>query len=107
MSGEQRDPKTTQRGNSTLDNETYRLLVEEVRDYAIFMLDRDGYVRTWNAGANRLKGYLADEIIGKHFSIFYTDEDQRLTRPQKLLDIALKEGRVEDEGWRVRKDGTR
>src|ERR1051325_7563488 len=107
MSGKQRDSKNTQRGDSTLDNETYRLLVEEVRDYAIFMLDRDGYVRTWNTGANRLKGYLAEEIIGKHFSVFYTDEDQRLSKPQKLLGLALKEERVEDEGWRVRKDGTR
>jgi PAS domain S-box-containing protein len=89
-----------------LDNEAYRLLISEVRDYAIFLLDPKGFIRSWNAGAKRLKGYTADEIIGRHFSVFYSEEDRRNNRPQTLLETALKDGRVEDEGWRVRKDGS-
>src|SRR6266513_652213 len=88
-------------------NERYRLLVSGVRDYAIFMLDPNGIVVTWNAGAERLKGYTADEIIGHSFERFYTPEDRLDGRPARLLNIALTEGRVEDEGWRLRKDGTR
>jgi PAS domain S-box-containing protein len=85
----------------------FRLLVQEVRDYAIFMLDPDGYITTWNAGAERIKGYRPEEIIGKHFSIFYPDEDNAAGKPAHELAIALAEGRVEDEGWRLREDGTR
>jgi PAS domain S-box-containing protein len=84
-----------------------RLLVESVRDYAIFLLDPDGRVASWNAGAEAIKGYRRDEIIGKDMSIFYGEEDRAAGRPQRLLAAALAEGRVEDEGWRVRKDGSR
>jgi PAS domain S-box-containing protein len=84
----------------------YQLLVESVRDYAIFALDANGYVVTWNLGAERFKGYKAHEIIGKHFSTFYPPEEAD-TKPAMELAIAEKEGMVEDEGWRVRKDGSR
>jgi PAS domain S-box-containing protein len=86
--------------------ERLRLLVESVRDYAIFMLDADGIVRSWNRGAQAIKGYQAAEIIGRHFSHFYTPQDQQSGKPAWELRVALAEGRVEDEGWRVRKDGT-
>ncbi|WP_321937656.1 PAS domain-containing sensor histidine kinase [Paraburkholderia sp. J8-2] len=85
----------------------YRLLVDAVCDYAIFMLDRSGNVTSWNPGAKREKGYSADEIVGRHFSIFYTDEDTAAGKPTRLLAAAKARGRVEDEGWRVRKDGSR
>lgn len=85
----------------------FRLLVEAVRDYAIFMLDPDGYVTSWNVGAERIKGYRASEIVGKHFSHFYPPEDVQAGKPARELEIAISEGRVEDEGWRVRKDGSR
>ncbi len=84
-----------------------RLLVESVLDYAIFMLDVDGYVATWNAGAEKIKGYTAEEIVGRHFSTFYPEEDIAADKPRWLLEVAAKVGRVEDEGWRVRKDGSR
>ena len=87
--------------------EFFQLLVQSVMDYALFMLDPNGYVRSWNAGAERNKGYRASEIIGQHFSIFYTPEDRLAGRPEKLLHLAAAEGRIEDEGWRLRKDGTR
>src|ERR1700722_235429 len=86
--------------------ERFRLLVESVRDYAIFMLDPDGHVLTWNAGAQRFKGYRADEIIGQHFSRFYTSEALASGLPKYELKIAGKTGVFEDEGWRVRKDGS-
>lgn len=86
--------------------EQFRLLVEGVKDYAIFMLDVQGYIRSWNAGAQRIKGYTADEIIGKHFSIFYTPEDLQDNKPARELVIATREGKYQEEGWRVRKDGT-
>jgi PAS domain S-box-containing protein len=85
----------------------FRLLVETVQDYAIFMLDPSGKVSTWNAGAKRIKQYAAGEIIGKHFSQFYPEEDIRNRKPQWELEVAQKEGRFEDEGWRIRKDGSR
>jgi PAS domain S-box-containing protein len=85
----------------------FRLLVEAVQDYAIFMLDPTGHVRTWNLGAQRIKQYAAAEIIGKHFSIFYPEEDKRNGKPEWELDVAQKEGRFEDESWRIRKDGSR
>ncbi|HEY2379636.1 MAG TPA: ATP-binding protein [Terriglobia bacterium] len=91
----------------SLDAESYRLLVSEVRDYAIFMLDPNGFILSWNEGAKRLKGWTDGEIIGRHFSAFYSEEDKRSRKPERELEIALKEGRVEDEGWRLRKDGTR
>ena len=92
---------------SRRNEETLRLLVESVKDYAIFMLDPEGYITTWNLGAQRLKGYVAVEAIGQHFSIFYTREDLAAGKPAHELEVARAEGRVEDEGWRLRKDGTR
>lgn len=85
----------------------FRLLVESVVDYAIFMLDAEGYITSWNAGAQRIKGYRAEEIIGQHFSRFYTEEDQRNGVPQRVLQSAARLGKFEGEGWRVRKDGSR
>ncbi|MGH9572230.1 MAG: PAS domain S-box protein [Candidatus Acidiferrales bacterium] len=83
----------------------FRLLVDQVQDYAIFMLDPEGRVRTWNNGAERIKGYKPSEVIGQHFSRFYTEEDVAAGKPQRLLRLAVEQGRVEDEGWRVRKSG--
>lgn len=85
----------------------FRLLVEGVQDYAIIMLDPKGMVSTWNLGAERFKGYSADEIIGRHFSIFYPPEEIALGKPEIELKIAKERGRIEDEGWRVRKDGSK
>jgi PAS domain S-box-containing protein len=85
----------------------FRLLVDSVRDYAIFLLDSEGNVQTWNLGAQAIKGYDASEIIGRHIETFYTPEDRIAGKPRRLLGIAAAEGRVEDEGWRQRKDGTR
>jgi len=87
--------------------ERFRALVSSVKDYAIFMLDPSGRIETWNAGAERTKGYTADEIVGQHMSRFYTPEDLERRLPATLLAQAEREGRVESEGWRVRKDGTR
>ncbi len=87
-------------------DERYRLLVEAVTDYAIYMLDPRGIVASWNRGAQRFKGYREDEIIGQHFSRFYTDEDRATGLPDRALRTAEREGRFEQEGWRVRKDGT-
>ncbi|HJQ09473.1 MAG TPA: ATP-binding protein [Gemmatimonadaceae bacterium] len=84
----------------------YQTMVEAVRDYAIFMLDPAGYIATWNVGAERLKGYTADEIIGQHFSVFYPPEAIAIGHPQRELQVASAEGRFEEEGWRIRKDGT-
>ncbi len=94
------------RTRQTEDVKLLRLLVDRVIDYAIFLLTPDGCVATWNAGARRLKGYSEDEIIGESFERFYPPEARAAGRPTRLLNIARKEGRVEDEGWRVRKDGT-
>ncbi len=82
-------------------------LVDAVTDYAIFMLDATGHVATWNPGAKRTKGYDAEEILGKHFSVFYTPEDRLAGKPDRILEVLRREGRFEDEGWRVRKDGSR
>src|SRR5262249_53213060 len=84
--------------------ERFRLMIESVVDYAIFMLDPTGNITTWNAGAQRINGYTANEIVGKHFSCFYSAEDVAAGKPQRELQTAIREGRVEDEGWRVRKD---
>lgn len=86
--------------------ENYKLLVESVQDYAIFLMDKNGYIRTWNKGAEKNKGYTADEIIGKHFSTFYRQVDLDAKKPERELEIALKFGRAEDEDWRARKDGS-
>jgi PAS domain S-box-containing protein len=85
----------------------FQLLVNAVTDYAIYMLDTEGRVATWNAGAERLKGYRADEIIGEHFSRFFTEEDRAGNLPDRALRIAAREGRFEAEGWRLRQDGSR
>ena len=85
----------------------FRLLVQGVTDYAIYMLDPDGHVTNWNVGANRIKGYSEQEIVGQHFSIFYTPEDRDAGLPAQALATAARDGRYEKEGWRVRKDGTR
>jgi PAS domain S-box-containing protein len=87
--------------------EQFRLLVEGVTDYAIYMLSPEGTVTNWNSGAQRIKGYSKEEIIGSHFSRFYTEEDRAVGMPAVTLDTAAREGRFENEGWRVRKDGTR
>src|SRR5437867_5939641 len=88
-------------------SETFRQLVEGVQDVAIFMLDGAGRVVTWNAGAERIKGYRAEEIIGQHFSRFYPPEDVAAGKADRQLADAAAAGRAEDEGWRVRKDGSR
>ena len=85
----------------------FRLLLQSVTDYAIYMLDVGGRVTSWNAGAQRFKGYAAHEILGENFSRFYTDEDRQAGLPARALETAAREGRFEMEGWRVRKDGTR
>jgi PAS domain S-box-containing protein len=90
-----------------LDPSLYRLVVEQVKDYAVFMLAPDGRVMSWNLGARNTKGYQAEEIIGRHFSVFYTREALDRGWPDQELKIAAAEGRLEDEGWRVRKDGSR
>ena len=88
-------------------SDLYRRLIESVSDYAIFALDAKGYISSWNPGAQHIKGYTADEIIGRHFSSFYPPEDAAWGKPAWELEVAAREGRIEDEGWRVRKDGTR
>ena len=84
-----------------------RSLIEAVRDHAIYLLDKEGFVTTWNPGAQRLKQYCSDEIIGKHFACFFTEEDQEQGHPAQLMIIAAARGYIEEEGWRVRKDGSR
>src|SRR6201746_1855496 len=85
---------------------SFRLLVEGVADYAIYMLDPDGVVTNWNIGGQRIRGYLPQEIVGQHFSRFYTPADQTNGKPARALGIAREHGRYEEEGWRVRKDGS-
>uniref|UniRef100_A0A8H7N599 Histidine kinase n=1 Tax=Bionectria ochroleuca TaxID=29856 RepID=A0A8H7N599_BIOOC len=88
-------------------DDAFRILIHAVKDYAIFLLDTRGNVVTWNTGAELNKGYKKEEIIGKHFSVFYSEEDLQRGKPDGALEICLREGRVEDEGWRYRKDGSR
>jgi PAS domain S-box-containing protein len=110
MSAERRSTEPAARAHDHSlheSEERFRHLVEAVRDYAIFMLDTEGRVATWNLGAERIKGYNTSEIIGQHFSRFYPEEDLRAGKPQTELETALREGWVEDEGWRVRKDGSK
>ncbi len=90
-----------------LSEERFRLLVEGVQDYAIFMLDPGGHIVSWNLGAQKNKGYTAAEIIGKHFSVFYPPEVAASGWPDRELELAIRDGRMEDEGWRIRKDGSR
>ncbi len=103
-----RDMTERQAAQETLreSERQFRLLVRGVTDYALFMLDPQGIVTNWNQGAERIKGYTADEIVGQHFSRFYTEADRRNGMPSRALNIARSEGRFEAEGWRVRKDGT-
>ena len=100
-------PSAVERSNvSALSQVQFDEFVDEVTDYAIFILDADGRIRSWNDGAKRIKGYTEEEILGEHFSAFYSEADQEAGIPQRNLDIAAEEGRVEDEGIRLRKDGT-
>jgi PAS domain S-box-containing protein len=92
---------------SKISDDPFKLLVDSIVDYAIFMLDTEGKVTSWNAGAQRIKGYLPKEIIGKHFSTFYTQEERKAGVPKRALETARREGKYEAEGWRVRKDGSR
>jgi PAS domain S-box-containing protein len=80
-------------------------LIESIRDYAIFMLDTEGRVATWNRGAEAINQYCAEEVVGHSIDTFFTREDRTAGKPQRLLSVAIRDGRVEDEGWRVRKDG--
>ena len=90
-----------------LNDARLRSIVESIGEYAIYLLDRDGHILTWNPGAERIKGYKADEVLGLHFSRFFTQEDVEQGRPAELLRQAIARNRVEEEGWRVRKDGSR
>ncbi|HEY5336977.1 MAG TPA: PAS domain S-box protein, partial [Rhizomicrobium sp.] len=108
---EQRVEERTQQLRARSDQlreseDRFRLVIEAATDYAIFMLDERGTIATWNAGAKRIKGYDAEEIIGQHFSRFYTEEDRRAGLPEKILANAARSGKLETEGWRVRKDCT-
>lgn len=89
-----------------IQQDPFALLVDGVTEYAIFMLDRHGFVRTWNAGAERVKGYSAHEIVGQHYSVFYSPHDVDDGRADRELEVAAAEGRYAEEGWRVRKDGS-
>jgi PAS domain S-box-containing protein len=105
MTEQSHEPKASST-KQQLPDDIFKILVRSVRDYAIFTLDSRGYVQTWNEGAERIKGYKPDEIIGKHFSSFYPPGDIARGKPEWELKVAVAEGRVEDEGWRVRKDGS-
>ncbi|MCU7647192.1 hybrid sensor histidine kinase/response regulator [Pseudomonas piscis] len=103
-----RDMTEQRRAEQTLkqSEQQFRLLVQSVTDYAIYMLDPEGRVSSWNPGAQRIKGYTPEDIIGEHFSLFYTPRDRAAGEPRNTLEIAVREGRFEKQGWRMRKDGT-
>ncbi|POA57411.1 MULTISPECIES: hybrid sensor histidine kinase/response regulator [unclassified Pseudomonas] len=103
-----RDMTEQRRAEQTLkqSEQQFRLLVQSVTDYAIYMLDPEGRVSSWNPGAQRIKGYAPEDIIGKHFSLFYTLQDRAAGEPRNTLEIAVRQGRFEKQGWRMRKDGT-
>lgn len=106
--GDQPQPASNRAGQAIGDSdELFRLLVDGIADYAIYILDPQGRVTTWNCGAQRIKGYSAEEIIGQHLSVFYASEAIDRGWPQYELEAATRDGRFEDEGWRVRKDGSR
>src|ERR1700759_2358208 len=109
MSSKRAQPGSSSTGERSLvDSERrFRLLVEGVIDYSIFMLDPNGIIINWNSGAERIKGYTATEAIDQHFSIFYTPEDRAAGMPTRAIETARREGKFAAEGWRVRKDGTR
>ena len=92
---------------TAIEDERYRLLVDAITDYAIYMIDPEGRISSWNPGAERVKGYREPEVLGHHFSRFYTPEDRARGLPATALYRARTEGRFENEGWRVRKDGSR
>jgi PAS domain S-box-containing protein len=98
---------TSKLRDDALSEDPFRLLVESIVDYAIYMLDPAGNVTSWNSGAERIKGFQTEEIVGKHFSTFYTPEDRDAGMPKKVLETAAREGKYEGEGWRMRKDGSR
>ncbi|RWA72283.1 PAS domain S-box protein [Mesorhizobium sp.] len=100
-------PLTTTDAQHLSDSHRLELFIDAVADYAIYTLDADGYITGWNAGAEKIKGYAASEILGQHFSRFFTIEDQANAVPERMLAAARADGRYEAEGWRVRKDGTR
>ncbi len=93
--------------DNVLTDDPFKLLIQSIVDYAIYMLDPEGNVTSWNVGAERIKGFQTEEIVGQHFSKFYTDEDREAGVPERVLETARKEGKFQGEGWRVRKDGTR
>src|SRR6478735_8482717 len=93
--------------NLRRSEERYQKMIAEIQDYAILLIDTNGNIENWNKGAERIKGYKASEILGKNFRIFYTPEDLAKNKPDRLLQQARTEGRAQEEGWRVRKDGTR
>ena len=105
------NPRSDERKTPARDlersEELFRLLVDQVKDYAIFAVDPNGYIITWNSGAELLKGYRAEEIIGQHIERFYAEPDRHANKPLELLKLAREQGRVEYEGWRIRKDGSR
>ena len=105
--GEPGEPAAFEAGRIADEETPFRLLVDNVEDYAIFMLSPAGEVASWNAGAQRTSGYRAEEILGRHFRVFYPPEQQRARHPEHELEVALREGRYEEEGWRVRQDGSR
>src|SRR5471032_2492658 len=96
-----------QNKTGAIEDMRFRLLIDAVADYAIYMIDPDGIITSWNSGAKRFKGYEEAEIIGEHFSRFYTEEDRLAGEPQRALETTIRDGRFEKEGWRVRKDGSR
>src|ERR1700754_2750170 len=98
--------KTSQQRDLFESERSFRLLVEGVTDYALYMLDPSGIITSWNIGGQRIKGYSVTEILGQHFSRFYTETDRANGKPARALQIAREQGRYEEEGWRVRKDGT-